>query len=74
MEDVTTPLRLEEYSGYKLNMDNNSSVEHRADSSMVMDEDAPHSPYRYVNLRYFIVRIKKPGRIIRHYVLHLLKY
>ncbi|XP_046805148.1 insulin-like receptor [Lucilia cuprina] len=45
MEDVTTPLRLEEYSGYKLNMDNNSSVEHRGDSSMVIDDDAPHSPY-----------------------------
>lgn len=48
MEDVTTPLRLEEYSGYKLNMDNNSSVDHRGDSSMVIDDDAPHSPYRYV--------------------------
>ncbi|XP_065354922.1 insulin-like receptor [Calliphora vicina] len=45
MEDVTTPLRLGEYSGYKLNMDNNSSVEHRGDSSMVIDDDAPHSPY-----------------------------
>lgn len=47
MEDVTTPLRLEEYSGYKLNMDNNSSVGHRGDSSMV-DDDAHNSPYRYI--------------------------
>ncbi|GBP95582.1 Insulin-like receptor [Eumeta japonica] len=46
MEDVTTPLRLEEYSvGYKLNNDINSSVEQRADSSMIIDDDAPHSPY-----------------------------
>lgn len=48
MEDVTTPLRLEEYNNYKLTMDNNSSVGQRGDSSMVMDDDAPPSPYRYV--------------------------
>uniref|UniRef100_A0A1I8N6N6 Tyrosine-protein kinase receptor n=1 Tax=Musca domestica TaxID=7370 RepID=A0A1I8N6N6_MUSDO len=45
MEDVTTPLRLEDYSNYKLNADNNSSIDHRGDSSMVIDDDAPHSPY-----------------------------
>ncbi|XP_073829547.1 insulin-like receptor isoform X3 [Musca autumnalis] len=44
MEDVTTPLRLEDYN-YKLNADNNSSIDHRGDSSMIMDDDAPHSPY-----------------------------
>ncbi|XP_061387205.1 insulin-like receptor [Musca vetustissima] len=42
MEDVTTPLRLEEY---RLNTDNNSSIDHRGDSSMVIDDDAAHSPY-----------------------------
>ncbi|XP_075146426.1 insulin-like receptor [Haematobia irritans] len=43
MEDVTTPLRLEEYNNYKL--DNNSSIGQRGDSSMIMDDDAGHSPY-----------------------------
>lgn len=48
MEDVTTPLRLEEYSGFKLNTDNKLSVGHRGNSSTAVDDDAPHSPYRYI--------------------------
>lgn len=45
-EDVTTPLRLGESSGYKLNMDNNSSIEHHGGSTMILDDDPTHSPYR----------------------------
>lgn len=46
MEDVTTPLRFEEYSdGYKLNMENNSlSAENREESS-IMEENVSHTPY-----------------------------
>ncbi|XP_013104155.2 insulin-like receptor [Stomoxys calcitrans] len=43
MEDVTTPLRSEEYGNYKL--DTNSSIGQRGDSSMIMDDDVGHSPY-----------------------------
>ncbi|KAL9887722.1 insulin-like receptor isoform 1-T9 [Glossina fuscipes fuscipes] len=44
MEDVTTPLRMEEYGGFQLAEENDSSGENQVESPITMNIEPPHSP------------------------------